>query len=145
MPSHLNEPFLRFVRYNVVNVITFALDLAIIFILTQFLHVFYLISVVIGFICEVVTMFLINRKWTFGKDVALTRMGYTALVASVSLIIITTITYVGVHFFDLYYLLARLFAGAFAALWSYFGDSHFTFNVPPLSSSAPEIETNRAL
>jgi len=123
---------LRFIKYNLVNFITFILDLLVIFVLTEFFHTYYLLAVVAGFACEVVAMFFINRSWTFHRDIHVARLTFAALVGASTFVFITVLTYTAVEIFGLYYLLARVLVGILAAVWSYVGDSYFTYQVPPL-------------
>jgi len=124
----------RIGRYGVANFVFFVLDLAVVFILTSFLGWHYVFSVSFGFITTTAGLFFANRKWTFISTVhPLPGVMYATGVAVVGLVIITAITYIGVEYSDLHYIVARLVAATFAFVWSYIADSLFTFRVPPFS------------
>ena len=124
----------RMLRYGLNSLLFFLLDLIFLYILTDFFSVHYITSVVIGFITTTIGLFFANRAWTFDTYVHPVRgITYATCVALVALAIITVVTYVGVEYLALHYLLARLIAACFALAWSYIADSFFTFRVPPFS------------
>ena len=121
-------------RYGIANFVFFVLDLAVVYVLTTFLGWYYIVSVAFGFITTTAGLFFANRKWTFDSSVhPLPGIMYATGVAIVGLVIITAITYAGVEYFGLHYIVARLAAAAFAFIWCYIADSLFTFRVPPFS------------
>jgi putative flippase GtrA len=54
-----------FTRAQVASVAATAVDFGLLFFLTEFLHVWYVISVAVGAAAGAVTNFLINRHWSF--------------------------------------------------------------------------------
>ncbi|MDO8514484.1 MAG: GtrA family protein [bacterium] len=128
----MNIVIRRMFRYAVASITFFVLDLLVVFVLTGFFHAYYVASVVIGFTTTTVALFFANRTWTFGKNVHPLRAIYAVLVAVTTLGIVTGLTYLGVEYFGLYYIVARVVAAWFGLAWSYLGDSLFTFEVRPL-------------
>ena len=132
--SHMDRIIFRTMRYGLNSLFFFLLDLLFVYILTDFFSVHYITSVVIGFITTTIGLFFANRTWTFDTYVhPLRGILYATAVAVGALAIITAVTYIGVEYLGLYYLLARVIAACFAFIWSYIADSFFTFRLPPFS------------
>jgi len=56
------------VKYTLVSFIGGALNLAILYSLTEFLGIYYIISAIIGFIAAGINNFTLNKVWTFKEN-----------------------------------------------------------------------------
>ena len=131
---HLSKIGLRFIRYNVVKITTFAADIGLVYVLTSVLGVHYLLSVVVGFFFATSACFFMNRAWTFRKWAHPVRgIACASSVAASTLVVIAAVTYLGVEFIGIHYVPARIIAAIVAGVWSYAGDCVLTFRVHPLS------------
>lgn len=121
----------RFVRYDIANACVFAFQMALVFTLVEILGVYFLLATAMGFVFQVVTSFTINRRWAFrtSKTSLLHGLGTTLVVSLSTLSIILIITYIGVTFLALPFIVARLCAAPCAALWSFILDSKYTYHI----------------
>ena len=131
-PTEVEHLVWRFVRYQAVNIVTFVIDIALVFVLTSVFEVYYMFSVILGFMVSGVIGFFWNRGWTFRVQMHAKRgLAVSFFVGGIAFLIVLVLTYLGTSVFGLYYLLSRIIAAIFAAAWSYIGDSLYTFKVHP--------------
>ena len=122
---------LRVVRYGMSSAAMFAADLLMVYVLTEYVHFYYVSSVVIGFSTTAALLFFLNRSLVFRTAVPYSKGLYAALVALTTLVLVTGITFGLVQVFGLYYIVARIAASFFGFAWSYTLDSVFTFDIAP--------------
>jgi putative flippase GtrA len=121
----------RFVRYQVVSLSSFLIDLLALSLCMFAFGLNYLLATAIGFAASVVYAFFLNRAWSFKKWVFTSRIFISFFVGLGTLAVVLFVTYVGVETIRVPYLEARLTAALIAAVVSYIGDSIFTFQMRP--------------
>lgn len=122
----------RFILYDFASIITFLIDITIVWLLTQFLHFHYLLSVTIGLTVAVMLNYIIGRKFIFVGTKRKFKQGYviSLIIAFFVFLLILALTYSFVNFLGLNYLAARFIAGIIAGILSYAADSYFTYKMP---------------
>ena len=108
-------------------------NIGILFILTEFFNINYLISGVISFLLSVIVSFSLQKNLTFNdrdRDINNThkKFIYFLIIALLNLIINTGILYCLTEYIGFYYILSQIFAGLIVAIWSYFVYKVFVFN-----------------
>ena len=100
----------QILKFGVVGVIAFIIDYVLLFVLTEFLNVYYLISAVISFSVSVIFNYLLSVKWVFDvkqkqgpKEVFI----FIAL-SVVGLGINQLCMWVGVDIFNFHYMIVKL-------------------------------------
>ncbi len=98
-------------------------NLGLLYILTDLVHLHYLVSGIIAFICAVIVSFFMQKKWTF-KDHSTEnthkKFGVFVIVAVVNLALNTALLYFFTDFWHWHYMVSQFFAAAIVAVWSYF-------------------------
>jgi dolichol-phosphate mannosyltransferase len=92
------------------------------YVFTDFLHIWYLISGVISFIFGFLVSFLLQKYWTFADkstDTVHKQAALYFIVALINLAWNTLLLYIFVDLFHLWYIIAAILAGAIVALTSY--------------------------
>ncbi|MEA2089051.1 MAG: GtrA family protein [Patescibacteria group bacterium] len=118
-----------FVKYCVVGGTAAAVDFSILFILTDFLNVYYLISATISFIVSALTNYSLNRSWTFrsnGKKRKQLPIFFT--IATIGLILNNSIMYFSVEVLAVWYIWAKVVATGIVLIWNFIGNKYLTFN-----------------
>ncbi|MBU1036983.1 GtrA family protein [Patescibacteria group bacterium] len=127
----------QFIRFFIVGGFSTIVDFALLFSLTEWAKLWYLLSATVGFSGGAITNYSLNKNWTFqNKDKRIARQ-FTVffIVALVGLAINNTILYLGVEVFNLWYMLAKVIAAAVTLIWSFIGHKYITFrpqNTPAL-------------
>jgi len=122
----------RFFMYDGVSAITFAVDLLIVWILTQFFGVYYLLSVAFGLVFAVFANYILCREYIFiGASRKFGREYFTSLIIAISAFgAILGLTFLLVDYLQWNYLAARISIGILIGLLNYIAESEFTFKTP---------------
>lgn len=95
-----NNVFIQLLRYLFAGGVAFGVDMSILWLLTEHLHIHYLISTVISFLFGLITSYLISILWVFdekriqNRTIEITIFG---IIGGVGLLL-TSFFYVDVHF-----------------------------------------------
>ncbi len=124
------EKYRQFFRYCVGGAIAFVVDFSLLYVLTEFLKVWYLWSATISFSLAAVVNYLIQRYWTFNStDRRIARQFFIFLsVQTVGLFINNIIMYVAVEYFSLWYLFAKILSTGAVLIWNFGASKIFVFN-----------------
>ena len=122
---------LRFARYSSVGVGTFLLDLALLFILTDWMHVQYVVATGIAFFFAVSLNYFISRKTVFRGSERSLKSGYFNFIIFALVGMITSMLgmYILVSVFALYYIYARIIVAGFVGMWNYLMNLYVNFKV----------------
>lgn len=122
---------LRFVRYSSVGVGTFLLDLVLLFVLTDWMHVHYIVATGIAFFFAVSLNYFISRKTVFRGSERSLKGGYFNFIifALVGMSASMVGMYVLVSVLALYYIYARVAVAAFVGMWNYLMNLYVNFKV----------------
>ena len=117
--------------FVVIGIISTLLDIGLLYYLTEYLNVWYLLSAAISYSCGMVVNFLLNKFLNF-KDTNhhyLYQFATFALISSTSLAITLGIIYAAVALFSANYLIAKILAIIVSFAWNYLGQSRITFSL----------------
>jgi putative flippase GtrA len=122
----------RFLRYAVSSSSTVFLDLLILAFLTEFLNVFYLLSVVVSFTTSNTVNYIINRKWGFRETKTNVARGYFLFLffGTVGLGITVLLMWLFVSKMGANYLIARIVVAMIEGTIGFILNSIFTFKIP---------------
>lgn len=109
-------------RFGVCGVIAFAIDYGLLYALTEFVGINYLVSSAISFCVSVVVNYLISVNWVFdvagerskGKDLAV-----FVILSAIGLGINQLVMWVTVEKFALWYMIGKLIATFIVMIWNY--------------------------
>lgn len=121
----------RFFKYTSVGLGTFIFDLALLYALTEWFFVEYLVSTIVSFVIAVSLNFFISSRVVFQ---GFTRNIWHAYVhflgaAAMAAIAITLLMYVAVDLLGLYYIFARIGIAAIIGFCNYLFNLYATFEV----------------
>ena len=110
-------------RFLLAGGVGVATNLSVLFVLTEYAGLYYLVSVAAAFWCSFVVSFVLQKFWTF-QDVSTTQVRRQALlyisVAAVNFCINVALMYVFVDKFHLWYVAAQALASLLIAILSFF-------------------------
>ncbi len=118
-----------FFKYCAVGAASAVIDFSILIFLTSGCHIFYLISATISFVASAFFNYFCNRFWTFqSRGKKRQQLPVFFSVAITGLLLNNFILFVGVEFFHLWYVFAKVIATAAVTFWNFFGNKNITFN-----------------
>ncbi|KYK30797.1 MAG: hypothetical protein AYK19_17670 [Theionarchaea archaeon DG-70-1] len=126
----IKEYPVQFMKFCIVGSIGGVIHLGLLYFLTEFFHIWYMISAAIGFTVAVVNNFVLNKYWTF-QDTApeIPRQFVSFFVISVvSLGINLSVLYVLTEYTGMWYMAAQLVAILVALSNNYLANKKFTFS-----------------
>ncbi len=106
-------------------------DFLVLFLLTDFIHIWYLISSVVSYTCGMGTNYTLNKYLNFkntSKKI-IPQIGLFAAVALVGLGLNQILLFFLVEYFGLWYMLAKVISVSIVMIWSFFGHKKITFSL----------------
>ncbi len=121
----------RFLKYTAVGTSTFALDLALLFFLTDVLGVYYVFSAGIAFAIAVSLNYWLSREHVFPETERALESGYVIFlaIAGVGLFTVMGLMYLAVDVLGFSYILSRIIIAGFVGLWTYGMNLYVNFKV----------------
>ena len=111
----------QFFKFGVVGVIAFIVDYLSLYLLTEFLNVYYLISSIISFLLSIIVNYILSIKWVFDikkkqsfKDVII-----FTLLSAIGLLINLLVMYLSVEVFKIYYMIGKLITTFIVMIWNF--------------------------
>lgn len=111
----------QFFKFGVVGVIAFIVDYLSLYLLTEFLNVYYLISSIISFLLSIIVNYILSIKWVFDikkkqsfKDVII-----FTLLSAIGLLINLLVMYLSVEVSKIHYMIGKLIATFIVMIWNF--------------------------
>src|SRR3989344_7481420 len=124
------EVFSQAVKFAIVGVANTLINLAVLYILTEFLHIHYIVSAVFAFIVAVTNSFILNKIWTFKENIkhkAASRYIKFIIVSIIALVVNLVFLWVMVEYFEMWYMFAQVLAVILNFIINFFGNKLWTF------------------
>ena len=105
-----NKLFSQILRFGVVGGLAFLIDSSLLFVLTEYLHVYVLISSVISFIVSLIFNYILSIFWVFDvkKKQTWKEVLVFAILSTIGLGINQLVMYLGVEVFHIYYMICKI-------------------------------------
>lgn len=125
------QSLLRFAKSTGFGIITFSLDLFLLFLFTDFLHINYLISAGTAFVIAMSINYVVSRRHVFPETTRSIHEGYLyfLLIGGLGLILVTGFMYLYVDVLHLHYIVSRLLTACFVGWWNYLMNLYVNFKV----------------
>jgi len=121
----------RFIKFCLVGVSGIIVNMGLLYILTEFIGLFYLISSIIAIETSIITNFILNNIWTWRdrrkKGAFFKRLAQFNLVCVAGLFINFALLYILTSSAGIYYLISNLIGIVGATLWNFFVNNYWTF------------------
>lgn len=125
------QKYKRIIKYLIAGGTSALVDLSLLYILTDILGIWYLISACLAFATAFFVSFFLQKFWTFrdgDKEVMYKQMGAYSGVAMANFLINIALMYALVDGFKIWYMLAQFMASGLIAIESYLVYNFFIFN-----------------
>lgn len=115
--------FLQFFRYLFVGGIATIVDWGILFLLTDFVHLYHLVSAIIAFIAGLITNFFLSKLLVFKANEARVNpvmefVSY-AVIGVIGLGITELIMYLITNCWNIHYMISKIIATIIVLIWNY--------------------------
>jgi len=121
----------EFFKFAFVGLIGTLINIGILYSLTEFFKVYYLISAILAFIVAATSNFFLNKVWTFKEGVKESILKKYLLFFGVSIIALVVnlfFLYVFTEYFGIYYIVSQIIAIGIALIINFLGNKIWTFN-----------------
>ena len=120
----------QFFKFGIVGVFNTLINLLVLYILTEFFGVYYLVSAFFAFIIAVTNSFILNKTWTFEEKVGhkvYSRYFKFIVISLIALIFNLILLYVLVEYFKIWYMLAQLIGVILNLIINFLGNKLWAF------------------
>jgi len=128
----ISKPFIKqLIKFAFVGAIGTIVNLTILYILTEFFLVYYIISEIFAFIVATINNYILNKFWTFKEKLhekLIKKYVKYVAISLIALILNICILFILVEYFYLWYILAALLAIFGAFMINFMGNRIWTFN-----------------
>lgn len=122
---------LQLMRYTFVGGVAFVVDFALLYILTEYCHFYYIASATISFIAGLLVNYIISILWVFRGFGSVNRFQeflFFALIGVIGLGINAGLLWVITDCFGVYYMLSKLITAVIVYLWNFFARKYLLFS-----------------
>lgn len=123
--------FIEFLRYLPVSFATSAIDIGLLILLTEVLHMHYLVSAGIGFIAGQVWAYIASVKWVFGRrKIGNHTTGFAAFIvlSLMGLLLVEFLLWFWTEHAGVYYIYSRMIVSAAVALLLFTARKYLLFS-----------------
>lgn len=105
-----NKLLAQILRFGVVGGLAFLIDSSLLYVLTEYLHIYVLISSVISFIVSLIFNYVLSIFWVFDvkKKQTVKDVLFFAILSTIGLGINQVVMYLGVEIFHIYYMICKV-------------------------------------
>lgn len=125
------------VRYFISGGSSFGTNIIVLYLLTEYLKVYYLVSAVLSFLIAFVVSFFMMKHWTFqdvSTDGVHKQMSAYLGVALMNLLLNTALVYLFVEYMGIWYIFSQVAASLIIAVSSFFIYKYLIFAKVPLQT-----------
>jgi putative flippase GtrA len=126
-----NDTLAQLFRYTFVGGLAFIVDFSSLFVLTQFLKIYYLVSAAVGFLLGLALNYGLSITWVFAKRSVEKRWVeflVFALIGVVGLALNEFFMWLFTEIFHFHYLLSKIGSTLFVYLWNFFARKFALFS-----------------
>ena len=102
--------FKQLFRFGIVGGLAFLIDSGVLFVLTEYFNVYYLVSSVISFIVSLIFNYILSIIWVFDvkKKQTIKEIGLFVILSVIGLGINQVVMYVGADILHIYYMICKV-------------------------------------
>ncbi|MBO4379433.1 MAG: GtrA family protein [Muribaculaceae bacterium] len=127
-----NNWFIQLFRYVFVGGFAFIVDYGMLFALTEFCDLYYLLSATISFVAGLVVNYLLSTSWVFRSGAVmqnkLAEFTVFALIGLVGLLLNNVLLYLFTDICGVHYMISKLITTVLVMGWNFGARKHILFN-----------------
>lgn len=120
----------EFSKFSLVGIINTSIHLSLLYVLTEFFSIWYLLSSFLAFLVALTNSFIMNTLWTFKKNIKHKTINkYTKFltISIIAAILNLFLLYVFTEFVGLWYMISQIIAIIFTLMINFIGNKFWTF------------------
>ena len=123
------QGFIQFIKFSLVGGVGAIIDFTVLYLLVQFLGVWYILAATISFVLAVINNFFWNKYWTFrdSRGGIARQFSQFLIVSTVGLGLNNGMLFALVEGSGLFYMWAKVFATALVLAWNFTANKFWTF------------------
>ena len=129
--SDTNSLYIQLFRYIIVGGVSFLVDYALLFTLTEYLHLYYLLSATISFVAGLVVNYFISTNWIFRHSKLKSRSAefiIYGIIGVIGLLLNNLLLYVFTDWMCIHYMFSKLITAVLVMGWNFMGRKFILFN-----------------
>jgi len=117
----MKELFKQIFKFGIVGGLAFIIDYTILYLLTEFLNIYYLVSSVISFVISLVFNYILSIYWVFDvkKKQTYKEVLLFAILSTIGLLINQLCMWIGVEFLHIYYMITKLVSTIIVMIYNF--------------------------
>ena len=125
-----NNTFLQFIRYTFVGGFAFVVDFILLYVLTEYMHIYYLLSATISFTVGLIVNYLFSKIWIFQTErkIQLIEFLVFSFIGVIGLGFNNLFLWLFTEYCAIHYLLAKIFTTIIVYIWNFFARKYILFN-----------------
>lgn len=126
-----DNTFVQLFRYTFVGGIAFVIDFTLLYLLTDYVGLYHIISASISFIVGLAVNYVLSKIFVFSHSVVQNKTGeflIFALIGVVGLFLTDLMMWILVDMGSIYYLTAKIITTLLVYLWNFFARKYILFN-----------------
>jgi len=111
----------QILKFGIVGGLAFLIDYGLLFLLTEFASIHYLISSIISFIVSLIFNYILSIKWVFDvtKKQTIKEVLIFVILSVLGLGINQVVMYIGADLLNIHYMFTKLVATAIVMVWNF--------------------------
>lgn len=117
----MKKLFKQIIRFSIVGVCAFIIDYTLLYILTEYLNIYYFYSSIISFLVSLTFNYVVSIKWVFkaNKKTSIKDFLVFIILSIIGLFINQIIMYIMVEKVNVYYMISKLCSTIIVMLWNF--------------------------
>lgn len=113
--------FVQLFRFGVVGGLAFLIDSGVLFLLTEYLGVYYLISSVISFVVSLIFNYILSIFWVFDvkRKQTIKEIVIFVVLSVIGLLVNQAVMYLGVDIFSIHYMLCKIISTLIVMIYNF--------------------------
>ncbi|MCL2144119.1 MAG: GtrA family protein [Endomicrobia bacterium] len=123
--------FLQFVKYFFASAAALFIDFSLLYILTEFAGLFYIVSATLSFTAGLFVTYFVSKKFIFTKSsISNRKLEFIVfyIIGIIGLIINIVVLWLLTDKVGLFYMYSKIFTAFFTYLWNFFARKYIIFN-----------------
>lgn len=125
-----NNLLIQLIRYTIVGGLAFIVDFGLLFLLTEYFGLYYILSATCSFLAGLLVNYYISTAWVFESTIKSKQLEFTlfSLIGVVGLGLNDLLIWTFTEKFHIYYMLSKLITAILVYLWNFLGRKYLVFS-----------------
>ncbi len=125
-----DNTYIQFFRYFLTGGVAFLIDFSVLYVLTEFYSIHYLISAALAFITSLIANYILSIKWVFNKRNLSSKFSEFSVFSFIGIIglgLNEIVMWLFTEYLLFYYLISKFFSAFIVFIWNFSARKIFLF------------------